>query len=348
MLHKAIDVNTAPSVVLPQRIETASQVMAGAALLFVLEIKVLSSLLAGLLIYQLVHYAVPLTRRFGMTLTAGKAMALTLVAIIIGVPIALGIVELSAMIRSGIGDVAALMQRMAEVVATARSQVPAWAMDYLPSNMEDFQANAAAWLTEHAGQIGGIGQDIGRILFHLIIGMIIGGIIAFQGAPSGSGQGPLTRAFIARADNLATAFRNVVFSQVLISALNTTLTSLYLVAVLPIFDVHLPLVKTMIAVTFLAGLLPVVGNLISNTVIVVVSLSASPFVAAGSLAYLVVIHKLEYFFNARIIGSQIQARAWELLIVLLVMEAVFGIPGVVAGPIYYAYLKNELIARKLI
>ena len=37
--------------------------------------------------------------------------------------------------------------------------------------------------------------------------------------------------------------------------------------------IHLPLIKTMIAITFLVGLLPVIGNLISNTVIVVVSLS---------------------------------------------------------------------------
>jgi predicted PurR-regulated permease PerM len=33
---------------------------------------------------------------------------------------------------------------------------------------------------------------------------------------------------------------------------------------------------------------------------------------------------------------------------MLVMEAVFGIAGLVAAPIYYAYLKNELAARELI
>ena len=33
------------------------------------------------------------------------------------------------------------------------------------------------------------------------------------------------------------------------------------------------------------------------------------------------IHKLEYFLNARIVGTQIRARAWELLIAMLAMEA---------------------------
>jgi len=64
-------------------------------------------------------------------------------------------------------------------------------------------------------------------------------------------------------------------------------------------------------VTFVAGLLPVIGNLISNTVIVIVSLSHSANTAVASLAYLVAIHKLEYFLNARIIGSQIRSRAWS-------------------------------------
>ena len=138
------------------------------------------------------------------------------------------------------------------------------------------------------------------------------------------------------------------FAQVRISALNTTLTAIYLGIVLPLCHVHLPLTKTMIAVTFVAGLLPVIGNLISNTVIVIVSLSHTLYVALGSLAFLVFIHKLEYFVNARIVGGRIHARAWELLLAMLAMEAAFGIPGVVAAPVFYAYLKDELKSRGLI
>jgi len=107
-------------------------------------------------------------------------------------------------------------------------------------------------------------------------------------------------------------------------------------------------VKTMIVITFVAGLLPVIGNLISNTVIVIVSLANSLAVAIASLTYLVVIHKLEYFLNAKIIGTQIHSRAWELLIAMLVMEAAFGLGGVVAAPIYYAYIKAELAERGLV
>jgi predicted PurR-regulated permease PerM len=139
-----------------------------------------------------------------------------------------------------------------------------------------------------------------------------------------------------------------VFAQVRISALNAALTGVYLLVIVPWTGTHLPFAKTMLVVTFITGLLPVIGNLISNTMIVVLSLSVSPVLAVSSLAFLVVIHKLEYFVNARVMGGQIHARAWELLLAMLVMDAVFGIPGLVAAPIYYAYLKNELSAQKLI
>ena len=102
-------------------------------------------------------------------------------------------------------------------------------------------------------------------------------------------------------------------------------------------------------VTFIVGLLPVIGNLISNTIIVAMALSV---IRSGrrsrSLVFLIVIHKLEYFLNARIIGGQIEARAWELLIAMLVMEAAFGLPGVIAAPIFYAYIKRELIYLRLV
>jgi predicted PurR-regulated permease PerM len=139
-----------------------------------------------------------------------------------------------------------------------------------------------------------------------------------------------------------------VFAQVRIAAINALLTGLYLAVALPLLGITLPYGKTLILVTFICGLIPVVGNLISNMVIVLVSLSQSIALAAASLVFLVVIHKLEYFLNARIIGTQIRSRPWELLVAMVAMEAAFGAAGVVAAPIYYAYIKDELSARNLI
>jgi predicted PurR-regulated permease PerM len=108
------------------------------------------------------------------------------------------------------------------------------------------------------------------------------------------------------------------------------------------------LAKTVLVIAFFVGLLPVVGNLVSNTIIVILSLSVSLSVAIASLVFLVVIHKLEYFLNAHMIGTQVHAHAWELLLAMLIMEAAFGISGLIAAPIYYAYLKGELVSRRLV
>src|SRR4029453_2769267 len=90
------------------------------------------------------------------------------------------------------------------------------------------------------------------------------------------GNAGLVQALTNRARLLGADFRSVVFAQVRISALNTALTGVYLLVIVPWLGIHLPFAKTMVVVTFITGLLPVIGNLISNTVIVVVSLSVSP------------------------------------------------------------------------
>jgi hypothetical protein len=52
-----------------------------------------------------------------------------------------------------------------------------------------------------------------------------------------------------------------------ISALNTVFTVLCLMVILPSFGVHLPIVKVLLPLTFVAGLLPVVGIPSMNVVV---------------------------------------------------------------------------------
>jgi predicted PurR-regulated permease PerM len=177
---------------------------------------------------------------------------------------------------------------------------------------------------------------------------VVGAMVSLTDLQPHKVERPLARALAERMSRLSNAFRRIVFAQVRISGINATLTGVFLLAGLPLFGVHLPLAKTLVMLTFVVGLLPVIGNLISNTVVVVVGFSVSPYVALAALVFLVVIHKLEYFLNARIVGAQISARAWELLVAMLVMEAAFGIAGIVAAPIYYAYVKDELTAQGLV
>lgn len=328
-------------------ITLASYGLAAAALLATLWLSLLPALLGGLLVYNIVVFGARRLADVGVIPYTGKIILILLIALITITAIIGGGVAFASYITDGPESFYVLMQRMADVVITGREYMPMWMHQYLPENIDDWQARAATWLRDNAMMFSIVGRDAGLFLIHLIVGMIIGGMVALHPvAPSR--RAPLAHALAERAATLGIAFRNIVFSQVRISALNTLLTGIFLAFIMPALGYELPLVKTMIAVTFIVGLMPIIGNIISNTVIFLIALSVSSVAAIGALIFLIVIHKLEYFINARIIGTRIRARAWELLVAFLVMDAAFGIPGLVVAPIYYAYLKDELTARKLI
>jgi predicted PurR-regulated permease PerM len=327
--------------------EIASWCLASAALLVLLLLHLLPALLAGLLVYELVHVIAPLLQsRF-----SGERARLVAVVILSTAVVGLltaAILGVILFFRSDAGSLPTLVRRLADIIEGSRNSLPAWVVTHLPSDPEALRDALAHWLREHAPELQLAGKEAGRAIAHILLGMIVGAMISLREAVSLRAEKPLARALSERIIRLGDSFRRVVFAQVRISGLNTIFTGLYLAVLLPLFDIHLPFTKTLIGVTFIAGLLPVIGNLISNTVIFIVSLANSLQVALASLVFLVVIHKLEYFLNARIIGSKIQARPWELLIAMLTMEAAFGLPGLAAAPIYYAYLKSELADRGLV
>ncbi len=311
-------------------------------LVLCLQLGLIGALLGGLLVHELVHTLAPRIAFVSGGATRARMMSVGLIAtLVIGALVALGF-GASALLRSEGASPAALLARMADILASSRASLPRWVSDYLPPDADSLSAIIVEWLRTHASDLQHAGRVMGIGLVHILIGMIVGAIICFREAKGGGEPSLLLREGGERMRTLAEAFRGVVFAQVKISAVNTVLTSIYLVGVLPMLGVQLPFAKALIAVTFFCGLLPVIGNLISNTVIVVVSLSVSFLVALGSLAFLVIIHKLEYFLNARIVGGEIKASVWEILCAMIVFEAAFGLPGLVAAPVFYAYGKSEL------
>lgn len=131
------------------------------------------------------------------------------------------------------------------------------------------------------------------------------------------------------------SFATVLGAQIIISSINTTLTSIF------VFVGGLPYWPLLIGATFLCGLLPVVGNLISNTIIVGVAFTISPKMALTAMAFLVVVHKLEYFLNSKIIGDRIRNPIWLTLLGLIIGERLLGIPGMILAPVVLNYVKME-------
>jgi predicted PurR-regulated permease PerM len=130
-------------------------------------------------------------------------------------------------------------------------------------------------------------------------------------------------------------FEKVMSAQVIISGINTVLTSAF------VYASSLPYAAIVIVLTFLCGLLPVIGNIISNTIIVGIAFTISPQFAGWALLFLVAIHKLEYFLNSKIIGGRIRHPMWLTLLALLVGERLLGVPGIILAPVVLSFIKVE-------
>ena len=137
------------------------------------------------------------------------------------------------------------------------------------------------------------------------------------------------------------SFSRVIGAQIIISMINTGLTAVFL-----LWN-GFRFAPVLIIMTFMCGLLPIVGNIISNTLIVFVAFTISPKVALIALIYLVVIHKLEYFLNSKIIGDRIKNPMWLTLLGIVLGEKLMGIPGMILAPVVLHYIKVESSRAKV-
>ncbi len=239
-----------------------------------------------------------------------------------------------------------LLDYIARTILELRLKLPVEVAVYLPEGTAEVQRMIATYLRAQAGSLALTGRAwLGGLLF-AYVGLIVGALAGVAG--SQRLQGPLATELAKRIQLFGEAFRQIVAAQFWIAAFNTLLTAAFLLLLLPLWGLRLPYEPALITLTFVAGLVPIVGNLLCNAVLTLVGLSVSPVAAAACLIFLIVIHKAEYVINAKVVGSRTHMAVWELLAVMFVAEAVFGPAGLVAAPLFYAYLKKELEAARLV
>ena len=329
------------------RFAITSWILTGIALFLVLKLHLLSALMAGLLTYELVRLLTPVVEK-RLTSKSDRLAALAALSVLTITLLILLTVGMLAFFKSDTGNRQALLDKTNHILTDARTKLPLWIVDNWPSNVDAMKSYASEWVDEHSKEIQQAGKEVVHFFVRGLVGMVIGALISLHAGPASRQMRPLAAALTLRISRFAHAFRLIIFAQVKISAINTIFTGIFIAGILPPFGVHLPLAKTLISITFLAGLLPIVGNLISNSLICIVALSISIYAGIAALIFLVVIHKLEYFLNAEIVGAETRSRAWELLLAMIFLEAAFGSAGLIAAPLYYAYIKNEFSQAGLI
>ncbi|PYK09518.1 MAG: hypothetical protein DME61_06375 [Verrucomicrobia bacterium] len=265
---------------------------------------------------------------------------------------------LFGIVVAGIGTAAVFFTRAAilalpDVADTSLPSASAWAQKRqieLPFN--DFESlrqavtDALSQEAQYLRNLANFAKSTAAILFFSVIGIIAAGSLFFKTGldPHRGTHRVKNNLYSICCDEVSTRFRDfyrsfatVMGAQITISLINTVLTAIFLLAA------HLPHVPLLIAVTFLCGLVPIVGNLVSNTVIVFVGLTVSLKLAISALLFLVLIHKLEYFLNSKIIGDRIRNPIWLTLIALIIGERLMGIPGLILAPAVLNYLRVEML-----
>jgi predicted PurR-regulated permease PerM len=335
----------------PSNVEIAAWILIGGLLLYLMMWHRVSALIPGLVLYLILdRLAVMFARR--MPGGAARPLALLLVTLLVGGAMFGGIALTMSLLRQHAERVPEMMTKMADILSSTRAWLGGYGEEIIPEVLTDAETVKAAlvdWLKRHAAALKIAGSSLGFGLIHAVMGVLLAILVFFRHVTHHDApRGPLSVALADKVHRFADAFARVATAQVKISTLNTFLTALYVLVALPMFGIHLPFPTTIILVTFICGLIPVLGNLISNTVIVILSLGISFGTAVASLTFLVVIHKLEYLINSRIVGGETDSQAWEILLAILIGEAAFGIGGVVMAPIIYAFVKRELRDRGLV
>lgn len=216
----------------------------------------------------------------------------------------------------------------------------------------DYESLKSLVISEVQQDVTGAGRHAREAVFRfaqLLIGLFVAaslflnakwGVENDPGMASDSVYSTVTRELTLRFQTFYHSFSRVMGAQIIISTINTALTAGFLLW----NGYHY--VTVIIVLTFLCGLLPIVGNVLSNTLIVFVGFTISPQMALAALIFLMIIHKLEYFLNSKIIGDRIRNPMWLTLIGLVLGEKLMGVPGMILAPVVLHYIKVEASKNK--
>ena len=164
----------------PRRVEIATWLITAVLLVFIVYSHLLPALLAGLLMYELVHLLAARInlRRFGGR--PAKIVAVALLASLMATLITFATIGLMAFFHSDASKLPALLQKMAVIIEGSRSMLPDWLVEKLPTSAEGIQTATVELLRTHASEVQTAGKEMGRTLVHVLIGLIIGAMISLR------------------------------------------------------------------------------------------------------------------------------------------------------------------------
>jgi predicted PurR-regulated permease PerM len=225
--------------------------------------------------------------------------------------------------------------RIAHAVMEARDTLPARiaamrehpAFLQLQEHLPDSEKLAQS-AERYAADVVKSAEAIGHLFLMALIGLVLG-IVYFldtekiQAFSRGLDPRSLLGALARWLNYTAEAVTLTIQMQLIVAACNAVLT-------LPVLlFIGVPHVAALMLLIFVAGLIPVVGNLISGTVLVLLAFQVKGWLGVGIFVVLTfVLHKIEsYYLNPRLSARHVALPGFVLILSLLAFEHLFGFVG---------------------
>lgn len=313
-----------------------SYALAATALLVVVKCGLAAALVAGLstllVLTRTRHRLAALGAGPGLARGGAIAIFLVIAAALLGVAIAFA---RAAMARLPI-LLDALLPRLSELAQRFGADLPIDSPTELKSYILDAARTNAHLLTAEGGLLT-------RGFFEIVVAVAAALLAPLDiTAPTARAERldqSLGRECAARVARFVTSFELVMGAQVAISAINTVVTAAFL------FGFGVPFRTVLLVATFFLGLVPLVGNLASNVLVVGAALTVSGSLALAATAFLVISHEAQFFLNGRFVGGRIDTPTWAILLGLLLGETLMGVPGAILAPALIHYAREEMRAR---
>jgi len=151
----------------------ASLIIVCGGLLMVLPLRLLPSLLAGLLVFELVNMLTPKLEH----LIAGRRarwLAVALLGTLIVSVLTLIFAGAISFLLHEAENPGASLGKFMQVVDKARGQLPPFIDAYLPASAAEFQVAISQWLSKHLSELQLVGKDAAHMFVTLLIGMVLG------------------------------------------------------------------------------------------------------------------------------------------------------------------------------
>lgn len=237
--------------------------------------------------------------------------------------------------------VAALPRILTNALPRVADMLDQYGVDLPFETMQEFREAFMTTVKENAMVVTRVTGLLTKRFFHILAGMMVAILCFFGDTPASRGgtfYDDIQRETHDRLRTFMVSFELMFGAQIIVSGINTVLTTVYLIAM------GIPFMGFLVPATFVLGLLPVIGGVISNTIIVSAALTVSPQLALFSLIFLMVMHKAQYLINGHVLGASLESPMWLILVGIIVGELIMGVPGIVLAPALLHYIRVELQA----